>query len=252
MSGHAGGPGKEGPGGGKLCPSKCSLLSSAWRTLVALITRVVRASATVILRVGMFCSGPGLAGIVTCIVHIIEIDALLVPRGHSGLWQVGSSYRSHASLVSMVSGGRPLDARAALAHNDETTKAVATNTQSMINSRVRKVDAVLLAHRLQPIFVPPPGAVPYTLAPRAAYLVLAWSRTCSTFAFGGARLSEPAAGAAPSDAERAARCPQLPVHCVHGVRRSKTRGTVRMPQVRRRAARARARAPCPWRPARCA
>ena len=57
----------------------------------------------------MVGSGPGLAVIVTFIVRIIEIDALLVPRGHSGLWQVGSSYRSHASLVSMVSGGRPLD-----------------------------------------------------------------------------------------------------------------------------------------------
>ena len=47
--------------------------------------------------------------VVTCLVHIVEIDALLVPRGQSGLWQVGSSYRSHASLVSMTSGGRPLD-----------------------------------------------------------------------------------------------------------------------------------------------
>ena len=57
----------------------------------------------------MVGSGPGLAVIVTFIVHIIEIDALLVPRGHSGLWQVGSGYRIHAPLVIMDPGGIALD-----------------------------------------------------------------------------------------------------------------------------------------------
>ena len=64
--------------------------------------------------IAMVGSGPGLAVIVTFIVHIVEIDALLVPRGHSGLWQVGSGYRSHAPLVSMDPGGLALDPTAAL------------------------------------------------------------------------------------------------------------------------------------------
>ena len=55
----------------------------------------------------MVGSGPGLAVIVTFIIHnhIVEIDALLVPRGHSGLWQVGSAWRSHTSFVNMDPGG---------------------------------------------------------------------------------------------------------------------------------------------------
>ena len=62
----------------------------------------------------MVGSGPGLAVIVTFIIHIVEIDALLVPRGHSGLWQVGSGYRIHAPLVNMDSGGIALDPTADL------------------------------------------------------------------------------------------------------------------------------------------
>ena len=62
----------------------------------------------------MVGSGPGLAVIVTFIIHIVEIDALLVPRGHSGLWQVGSAYRSHASLISMDSVDLALDPTADL------------------------------------------------------------------------------------------------------------------------------------------
>ena len=62
----------------------------------------------------MVGSGPGLAVIVTFLVHIIEIDALLVPRGHSGLWQVGSAWRSHAPLVNMDPGGLARDPTAVL------------------------------------------------------------------------------------------------------------------------------------------
>ena len=77
----------------------------------------------------MVGSGPGLAVIVTCIVHIIEIDALLVPRGHSGLWQVGSGYRFHTSLLSMGSGGRALDPTAE-PYSGQSRSGVSVNTVS--------------------------------------------------------------------------------------------------------------------------
>ena len=89
----------------------------------------------------MVGSGPGLAVIVTFIVHIIEIDALLVPRGHSGLWQAGSGYRFHTSLINMGSGGRTLDptaepysgqSRSGVSASTVTSDDVATGTTGLL------------------------------------------------------------------------------------------------------------------------
>ena len=65
----------------------------------------------------MFSYGPGLALVVTCIFSFVEINAAIVPRGHSGLFPSVWQHRIHAPLVRMAPSGPGIDptARACLA-----------------------------------------------------------------------------------------------------------------------------------------